>query len=323
MIKVSIVAFFFVISSGMSNAQNRNIDSLTLALSQSKNPVERFYLINEIQTIVFGIQGGNIDSSACIEMLQIARRLNNDSLLAIGYNWIGQYLTVRGDNVSALEYFFKAIPLALKVKDKRRISSVYFDISSTYLFLQNYDEAFNFIRKGGEYLPDTSSEMYDYMLVQYQRGMATNHLIAGHLDSALFYGMAFEKTSNRLNSLLYQFGAMHINGSVYGKSGNHAMAEMYFNRALALEPLIKPGTARLRFIKSYIPYLLANRRFNEARSKVTQLLTVASNENNNDLKLALSGYMREVYEALGQPDSAYYYSRVESNISSLIFRKVI
>ena len=122
----------------ISIAQSKYNDSLKRILSFATKPTERFDIINKnLQA-----QVGNVDSASAIELLQIAQEQKNDSLLAISYNWIGSYFAFnKGDNTSALEYYFKALPLAEKVKDKRRISSLYFDISLVYLILQNFDYA--------------------------------------------------------------------------------------------------------------------------------------------------------------------------------------
>ena len=94
-------------------------------------------------------------------------------MLATSYDWIGYYLYQnKGDNAAALEYYFKALPLAEKVNDKRRISSICFDIAAVYGTLLNRQEFLNYTRRGGRFLPDKSSDKYYNMLVQYQRNMA-------------------------------------------------------------------------------------------------------------------------------------------------------
>jgi hypothetical protein len=47
---------------------------------------------------------------------------------------------VKGDNATGLEYFFKAIPLAEKAHDKRRLSSIYFDKAIVHSNLQSNEE---------------------------------------------------------------------------------------------------------------------------------------------------------------------------------------
>jgi hypothetical protein len=47
-------------------------------------------------------------------MHRIAQQLKNDSLLAISTNIVGNYFRGKSDYPTALDYFFKAIPLAEK-----------------------------------------------------------------------------------------------------------------------------------------------------------------------------------------------------------------
>src|ERR1700759_797268 len=134
-----------------SEAQIKYVDSLKAALAKATNPFERFGLLVKIGKDNFINGNGNVDSLSCIQMHQIAQQLNNDSLLGISYNWIGDYfLFNKADNTTALEYLFKSIPLAVKVKDKRTISSVYLDISLAYFNLNNPQDAIKYIRKAGD-----------------------------------------------------------------------------------------------------------------------------------------------------------------------------
>lgn len=170
------------------NAQTQLADSLKTMLAGVTDPKERFDIIRAYLERLNTTQANNVDSASCIELLKIAQQEKNDSMLAISYDWIGGYFSfTKGDNVSALDYFFKAIPLAEKAKDKRRISSLYFDIAITYEELNNEEEAFKNNIKGGENLPDKSNPLYDFMLVQYLRGICIYYVHIKQADSALHY----------------------------------------------------------------------------------------------------------------------------------------
>src|SRR6185503_12799225 len=129
MLKSITLIIFLSFSCIRGFAQSKKADSLRTALENATRPAERFNILNNLLLEVVGWKGNSIDSAHCIELVQIAQQLNNDSLLAISYNWLGSYFYFnKGDNATGLEYFFKAVPLAEKAKDKRRISSLYFDI---------------------------------------------------------------------------------------------------------------------------------------------------------------------------------------------------
>ena len=203
--KKIITLFCFITIVQTVFAQNNNPDNAKTALARYSNPMERFTATIKYLETVDTYATNNIDSATCIDLLQIAQQLKNDSLLAISYNWIGYYFSQsKGDNTTALEYYFKALPFAEKYNDKRRISSLYFDISTTYYSLKNIDEFFRFTKKGGQNLPDKTSPKYDHMLVQYQRNMGIAYLEKNKLDSALNYAQAAAQTveSDKISALL-------------------------------------------------------------------------------------------------------------------------
>src|SRR6187402_3016944 len=119
------VILFLVFAYSAGKTQNRYADSIKSALAITKNPVEQFDLLNKIVDDIFTKGSENIDYSSCVEMVRIAQQLQSDSLLAIAYNTVGNYFLINnGDYSNALEFFFKAIPLAEDASDKRRLSSL-------------------------------------------------------------------------------------------------------------------------------------------------------------------------------------------------------
>ena len=104
-------------------AQSKYVDSLKTVLANTTKPFERFNLITKILENQSFFRGGNIDSADCVRLLQIAQQLKNDSLLSASYNWIGSYFSfTKGDNATALEYYFKALPLAKKQMTKEELA---------------------------------------------------------------------------------------------------------------------------------------------------------------------------------------------------------
>ena len=325
--KKTILYFFILVSSQNLVAQNsfpgkgnQYDDSLHTALANTTNAVDRFSIIVKIAETNLVLNGRFSDSTIPVQLLQLAQQLKNDSLLAISYNWAGSYMGfTKGDNTAALEYYFKALPLAEKAGDKRRISSLYFDIALIYFTLQNNEEAGKNIRKGGENLPEISSPMYSFMLVQYQNNMAKYYLVTHQNDSALHYAHALTETSARLQSLAFQYTALYLSGSAYAQMGDNEMAEVYFKKAKAMTELMQSISIRLDFFERYILYFLANKRINEAHKEAGQLMELGILNNNNNIKLSAAGFLRQVFDSLHQTDSAYYYSIIKDDLNASIF----
>jgi len=318
--KKILISLLFISITGISNAQTKFADSLKTVLTNTINPLDRFNLLTKILENQSFFRGGNIDSADCIRLLQIAQQLKNDSLLATSYNWIGSYFSfTKGDNATALEYYFKALPLAEKANDKRRISSLDFDISLAYYALQNNKAAVQYVQKGGADLPDKSHPLYDFMLLQYQRGMATWYLMIKQPDSALYFGQAFYETSRKINSIAQRFNALTAIADAYTQSGENELADVYVKKIIAINDSVKMIPIKLRFSDYYIPALLSKRNIPEAMVQAKQLLTVGELNNNNNVKLAAAGFMRQVFDSLHNKDSAYYYARLEATINAQIF----
>ena len=317
---MKIFFIFFILLTGIQSlfAQHKILDSLNNELASTENLSERFAILNRI-TDIRNFQGGNIDSATTVEMLQIAEQLNNDSMLAVCYNLVGMYFFNKGENNTALEYLFKAIPLAEGSNDKRRISSLYFDISLVYFNLYSYEEAYENIIKGGENLPDRSFEYYDYMLIQFQRNMTLYFILKDQPDSALHYSQALLETSERIKSILYEYAAMYLNGSVYSMTGNIELADDYFQKAIAVSDSIKEPEEKLKFYDNYLNFLLKNDRIAEAQEQAMQLKNLADQSNDLNLKVTGAGYMRQIFDKKKEFDSAYYYARMEMQINDKIF----
>ena len=301
-----IIFFCFITSIQAVFAQNNNPDNAKAALAGYTNPIERFSETIKYLETIDSYSSNNIDSAICIDLLQIAQKLKNDSLLAISYDWIGYYFFgSKGDNSTALEYFFRALPLAEKYNDKRRISSIYFDISTIYYYLKNIDDFFKFNKKGGENLPDKTSSKYDYMIVQYQRNMGIAYMDKNQLHSALYYAQAALQTSERLKLPTYYLQTLHLLGAVNSKLNENALADVYFNKALILADSVKSEGRKMGFYQRYIPFLFKNNRMIEAKVQVEKFWTSSAKTQNLNFKLIATGYKKDLFDKLNNTDSAY------------------
>ncbi len=314
--------FCFIAGMQDAFAQNNNPDSLKASLASYTNPLERFSAtINYLETID-SYSSNDIDSAICIDLLKIAQQLKNDSLLATSYNWIGYYFSQsKGDNTTALEYYFKALPLAEKFTDKRRISSLYFDIGSIYFVLKNIDEFFNSSKKGGENLPDKSSPKYEYMLVQYQRSMGIAYLEKNQLDSALVYAQAAVQTSDRLQLSTFQLQALHLLAAVNAKLNENELADVYFKKAMVLSDSVKNEIRKMAFYQRYIPFLIKNSKMEEAKVQTAKMWMLSEKIKNLNFNLVAAGLKKDLFDNLKNNDSAYYYSKIESGLRELVFNQ--
>jgi two-component system NtrC family sensor kinase len=318
-LKTFLATIFWIAFIIPCHAQKTGNDSFKLLLSGVSEPMQRFDLIRK-ELEHSNNTSDNIDSSLCIQLLSIAQQLKNDSLLAISYNWIGAYFAFsKGDNIAGLEYLFKGIPLAEKAKDKRRISSLYFDISLVYAGFKNYQAEYDYTIKGGENLPDPSSPLYNFMLIQYQNNLCGYYLDINKADSALHYARLSIETSDKLGISMYDMASICLTGAAYALINDNANADSAFTKALTILPNVKLSSLRSLFYDTYIKYLIKTSRLEQAELFCRQFITLGNTANSNAIRLMAVVYMQQLFDALHQTDSAYYYSRQESKINAAIF----
>ena len=292
----ALFCFFLCIQSAFT--QNKT-DSLVAVLSTTNNPIERFDLFSKIGEEYFSSGNNNLDSASCLKMLQIARELNNDSLLSISYNFIGNlFLLNTGDYSRALEYFFKGIPLAQRTNDKRRLSSLLVDIGIVYENLGNKNEQLNYIRKAEANLPGKNSPMYNYMVRQIQYNYSRYFLSVQKPDSAMHYTQALNETNLRLRSFLYETYAQMLLGEVYEQSGDNESAEIHYKKSNDRADSMQYSYVKFIIKPSYINCLLKSNNISAALKQAHQLLETGTLLTNYDFKQAAAGLLRSAYEHL-------------------------
>jgi signal transduction histidine kinase len=315
-----ILLIILLIAAINCSAQSGYSDSLKNSLAKTSSPISKFDLINKI--LEFQINNGlNIDTSLCIELVQIAQNLKNDSLLAIGYNMAGSYTARKGDYPTSLEYVFKAIPMAEKAKDKRRISSLYFDISLVYIIINNLKEAYYYNLKGKENLPEKSNKLYDFMTAQFDRNMVRYYLLSNHPDSALPYLQHLEQEGRKSRTPVILLPSLFLSGAAYERLNKMDSAEFYFKAAVRFSDSLSSVGLKWTNDKYYIPYLLNSGRTQEAKIRAFNLLKLGDTYHNSDVRLTAAGFLRMIYDKSHQSDSAYYFSGVELSMKDSVFNE--
>jgi tetratricopeptide (TPR) repeat protein len=319
--KIIFALFCFYWGMGHAAAQNRS-DSLVAVLTRTTDPIERFDLYNKLGEEYFSSGNNNLDSASCLKMLQIAQQLNNDSLLAISYNFIGNlFLLNTGDYSRALEYFFKGIPLAERTKDKRRLSSLLVDIAIVYENLGNKNEQLHYIRKAEASLPGKNEPMYNYMVRQIHYNYSRYFLSVRRPDSAMHYTQALNETNLRLRSFLYETYAQMLLGGVYEQSGDNELAQIHYKKSNARSDSMQYSYVKFIIKPVYINFLLNSDKIPTVIEQANQLLQTGITLKNYDFQQAAAGFLRSAYERLRLMDSAYYFARLESAFRDSVFSK--
>lgn len=319
----SYVLLVFVFASLIISAQNRYVDSLKAALTHTTKLVNRFDLINKIAEDYWTSGNGNtVDSSYPMQMLRIAQKLKSDSLKAISDDWIGNYYFMGDvDYAKALEYFLKGVPLAEKVHDKRRLSSIYFDISNLYWGMQNPAEVLNYAKKGQSALPDKSNPMYNFMLTQYFNAMGSYYELIEQPDSQLHYLLALNEITFTTKNRFFEVQAQDGLGNFYSQLGDTALAETYLKKAIQVADLNRNFYYQSVCKYDFAVFLLKQNRLDEAKRLAMQSFIISEQNNYKDNSQFASGLLKNIYVKLNNTDSAFYYSQIESAMKDSIFNQ--
>jgi len=319
--KKTINLFFFIVCIQTSLGQVNNKTITKAELTAIKNPLKRFTSTVTFLENIQNEEGIAIDSVICIDLQTIAKQLKNDSLLAISYNWISAYFAAKGKSNEEIEYLYKALPLAEKYNDKRRISSIYFDLYTAYFKLGRKKEAYVFAKKGGENLPDKTSPKYYFMLVQYQQKMASYFEEKMQLDSALFYAQLSNHTAEKINTNLKKYQTLLGLVSVYQHKKEPEIAMAYFRKAQRIAQDFKGNRNKFNFFQSYYWLLVSQDSTKHASEFAEKMWQIAQKEQNQQFILSAATAKRNLFEKLNKIDSAYFYSRLETKYIRLIYNQ--
>jgi tetratricopeptide (TPR) repeat protein len=304
------------------NAQNAYTDSLKTALANTNDPIKKFDIVNRQLEYDYISGEGNPDSSRCIDLLRIAKQLNSDSLLGIAYNQAGNFFfRDKGDFARAIEYFFKGIPFAEAIWDKRRLSSLYIDIAAVYARLNNAEEEIKYIHKAIANLPERTSPLYYFVAAQAYYYMSAYYLSRGQMDSTLHYAQELSDANLSLKSPMFESATHGLMGIVYESKGDKALAELHMAKSNSLSDSIQYLFGKIEAKFGYINYLVRNHRMVEAKQQATLLMNIGIEKNNYDVKKTAAGFLTTVYDNNHQADSAFYYSRLESAMKDSIFNQ--
>ena len=91
--KFFIIVFVCLVAYTSSNGQNKYAESLKALIAKTNKPLEKFDLLNKLGEGLFSTGMVKVDYAFCFQLLTIAQDLKNDSLLAISYNWIGNFFS--------------------------------------------------------------------------------------------------------------------------------------------------------------------------------------------------------------------------------------
>ena len=325
-----------------SHAQVSAFDSLRQEIKRTKDLKERFNLLSQLSAEY--MQRGYTDSMKSItkDMLSIARKSHNDTLVAKSYLYIGNYLVGKADFEASLEFYFKALHLAEEMKHSEMLILLNNNIGGEYEDLNNYNEAIKYTRKVKQLLADdlineasnntgnTETAMAEKRRKNLLRvfnnwHMAYDYLNMNKPDSALTYlnlASNFIK-AHKLAGNQTNFIQAHINwtyAQVYEQLNNPAVAAQY-QHAIKFSDSLKITTPMVLALNSYGRFLYKQAMYEHARLSAIKALQAAQKTNFALEIINSASSLSKIYTAMKMPDSANYYYRLKDTYQEKIFNQ--
>ena len=303
-------------------AQTPLADSLKQVLAKEKNPLLQFDVTRKIANEL--ISAGHPTSvPAYIHSLYgLAAQLGNDSLLMASHIAMARHLDYKADSKEEIEYVLKALAIAQK-KYPSTLPYLYGSMASANNDLRNFSKSIRYAQEAltmldtqGRGKPERKGNLY------WQLGYAYNCL--NRPDSALYYAQLgleyYIKQSNVIGTKGMIKVLSAISANAYATLGKNTVAEGFYQSGIDTDTASKSFADALAS-GQYSTFLLKNNRLSEAKYFGRRGLIAAISAQAKSPLLENVATLRQIYEASHQPDSAYYFAKLELAYRDSLFNQ--
>lgn len=313
---VFILSFFAANSYG----QTENPAALKQEIQAASSDAEQFRAQRKLT--YYYRDNGNIETYglASQELLRIAQKSGNDSLLQIAYGNLGNYFANRGDFHSTLVYYLKALPLAERLRDAELVCRLYNNVADQYRGLKNYPQAIVYLRKAQLLFPKVvakAPEIPAYVYINF----CESFLGLKNSDSALRYIKLADAELQKNQSNPAYTNTLFDYGLVYDQLGQTALSEEYFRKSIALADSLDDLYNYTDATRHYSNFLFDHRRYADVRRYALQSLEAAQKTGNNLGIINAAALLYNAFLALQQRDSAFYYLVLKDNYRDTVFNE--
>ena len=217
--------------------QANQIDSLKRELNRLDNQPNgytndtlRFQALKSIMRAYVDV---NIDSSVYFNSLMI-RLCSNPKLqkeLIYAYQYAGYLNFTRGDYHESVLFYFKALPIAEKLKQFSRTAISYGGLAHAYNSLKEFPKAAKLCQQGLAILqkhPDPTTQLF---LLNVLEGIYQDQ---GKYTEALKVSQEMYKLAKSQDNLWHELQSLHLIGWVYMELGDLTNALAYYEKALTI-----------------------------------------------------------------------------------------
>ncbi|MDZ4822187.1 MAG: tetratricopeptide repeat protein [Flavobacteriales bacterium] len=306
----------------LCSAQNyrERRDSLQPRLNQENSSIEQFRLLSGIlETYTYS---GDVDSTLFIleQMMAIANKTQIDTLKISTYCHLGGFFSQRSDFKQSLEFQMKALVIAKEHNHKKYVWLATKEIGVIFRRLKNYDEALKYLKKAVEIF-SSSNENYESGLNRNYTNLADVFLSTNQIDSALKYVQLANAIDSKENDS-YGYGrVLYLNARVHEAKGDFDLAESYYKKCISYCDSQQVSIPYIEANQSFGQLLLNNKHFEKAKQFALAGFSKAIETKAKSEVSASASLLRQVYLALGQRDSAYYFADIKAAYRDSVFNE--
>jgi len=315
---ITLFCFVAIMQPVFAQIENAFIDSLYKKLKQTQVPNEQFKLLHFIHEKASHTGQIDIMKSSSEQMLKIATTTHRDTLLSAAYTTIGSCFIKTGNYRQALEYNFKALGLAEKSRNNNMILLATKEVGATFRNLKKYDEALIYFKKAEALLKVEGVATTKYASRAYTT-LASTFLFLSQLDSAMRYvQLANEVTVKEKDPFGYS-RVLYLFAGLYKAKGDNDLAEGYYKKCITFSAAENFSETYVTSTTDYAQYLFDAKKYDLSKAYALSGLNRAKNAKDKLGMLNAASLLRKVYYAIGQKDSAYFYTDMKDAYNDSIF----
>jgi len=301
-----------------ASAQTKRADSLKNVLAIEKSAFNQFSLNQQIAGEL--VRKGYPDSVPHYlnQLYKLSAQLKNDSLLMTSYMTTNLYLDWKTDSKEAIEYTLKALAIA-EQKYPSIIPYLNNALAAAYNDLHNFDKAVEYCKKALKGFDATEDDRPENRANTYFQ-LAHAYYNLGKIDSSLHYGQLSNELYPKSHAPEMQKFTSTVTADSYAQLGSDKLAEGYYNSSI--EPHT-PGKSYADAMAAghYSFYLLQRHKIPDAKYYGIRGLQAAVAAQAKLPLLENVSFLRRIYEAAHQPDSAYYFAKLELAYRDSLFNQ--
>lgn len=319
-----IFCLLFVTGNYVTVAQySKDWSVLRTEMNKAKTERELFNLYDQIFLKTY-YESGTRDSaqllSICDTMQSIAKKLNNDSLLARTFILYDVYYGSDGQSGVSFDYMLKAKKLGYKVKYTDVISAAFKEAASLYKDVGFYTEALHNLHKAEEFISDKTSIFTYYQPNRVYYHLAEIYAKLNNFDSALKYVAKAQRETDASKDPYGYAKIMNSLALTYAIR-NYAEAESKFKEAISFCTVTNLRLPLITSLNDLANLYFTNKKIEQARVTALQAFSTSQQISNKRNLIRSAEILQHIYKTskFRNSDSVIHYLNIVDSLRKKLF----